>query len=100
MKICHVCGIECDDSQEVCLVCGADLTGSDYVARSNKGYYYVYNYGHYISGWNIKSGVWFKYVWDDAKENGEWKLGVNESSSINDLINEKKTQTMQDLALL
>ena len=26
MKICHVCGIECDDSQEVCLVCGADLT--------------------------------------------------------------------------
>ncbi len=27
MKICHVCGIECDDSQEVCLVCGADLTG-------------------------------------------------------------------------
>ena len=29
MKICHVCGIECDDSQEVCLVCGADLTASD-----------------------------------------------------------------------
>ena len=27
MKICHVCGIECDDSQEICLVCGADLTG-------------------------------------------------------------------------
>ncbi len=26
LKICHVCGIECDDSQEVCLVCGADLT--------------------------------------------------------------------------
>ena len=26
MKICHVCGIECDDSQEVCAVCGADLT--------------------------------------------------------------------------
>ena len=26
MKICHVCGIECDDNQEVCLVCGADLT--------------------------------------------------------------------------
>ena len=29
MKICHVCGIECDDSQEVCLVCGADLTATD-----------------------------------------------------------------------
>ena len=29
MKICHVCGIECDDSQEVCLVCGADLTASN-----------------------------------------------------------------------
>ena len=26
MKICHVCGIECDDNQEVCAVCGADLT--------------------------------------------------------------------------
>ena len=26
MKICHVCGMECDDSQEICLVCGADLT--------------------------------------------------------------------------
>ena len=29
MKICHVCGIECDDSQEVCLVCGADLTNNE-----------------------------------------------------------------------
>ena len=29
MKICHVCGIECDDSQEVCLVCGADLTDNE-----------------------------------------------------------------------
>ena len=32
MKICHVCGIECDDSQEVCLVCGADLTESESIA--------------------------------------------------------------------
>ena len=30
MKICHVCGIECDDSQEVCLVCGADLTVEEF----------------------------------------------------------------------
>ena len=29
MKICHVCGIECDDNQEVCLVCGADLTATE-----------------------------------------------------------------------
>ena len=35
MKICHVCGIECDDSQEVCLVCGADLTESEAVADEN-----------------------------------------------------------------
>ena len=35
MKICHVCGIECDDSQEVCLVCGADLTESESVADEN-----------------------------------------------------------------
>ena len=27
MKICHVCGIECDDSQEIRWGCGADLTG-------------------------------------------------------------------------
>ncbi len=32
MKICHVCGIECDDSQEVCLVCGADLTQNEAAA--------------------------------------------------------------------
>ena len=35
MKICHVCGIECDDSQEVCLVCGADLTESESVVDEN-----------------------------------------------------------------
>ena len=35
MKICHVCGIECDDSQEVCLVCGADLTESNPVLDEN-----------------------------------------------------------------
>lgn len=35
MKICHVCGIECDDSQEVCLVCGADLTEIEAVADEN-----------------------------------------------------------------
>ena len=35
MKICHVCGIECDDSQEVCLVCGADLTESETVEEVN-----------------------------------------------------------------
>ena len=35
MKICHVCGIECDDSQEVCLVCGADLTESEAVSGEN-----------------------------------------------------------------
>lgn len=35
MKICHVCGIECDDSQEVCLVCGADLTESEAVSEEN-----------------------------------------------------------------
>ena len=35
MKICHVCGIECDDSQEVCLVCGADLTESQAVSEEN-----------------------------------------------------------------
>ena len=35
MKICHVCGIECDDSQEVCLVCGADLTESEPVLDEN-----------------------------------------------------------------
>ncbi len=35
MKICHVCGIECDDSQEVCLVCGADLTESEAVTGEN-----------------------------------------------------------------
>lgn len=29
MKICHVCGIECDDNAEVCLVCGADLTDNE-----------------------------------------------------------------------
>ena len=27
MKICHVCKAECDDSAELCPVCGADLTG-------------------------------------------------------------------------
>lgn len=32
MKICHVCGIECDDNQEVCLVCGADLTQNEEVS--------------------------------------------------------------------
>lgn len=26
MKICHVCKAECDDSAELCPVCGADLT--------------------------------------------------------------------------
>ena len=26
MKICHVCGRECDDAAELCPVCGADLT--------------------------------------------------------------------------
>ena len=35
MKICHVCGIECDDSQEVCLVCGADLTESEAASEEN-----------------------------------------------------------------
>ncbi len=29
MKICHVCGFECTDEQEVCLVCGADLTQTE-----------------------------------------------------------------------
>ncbi len=35
MKICHVCGIECDDSQEVCLVCGADLTEIESVSEES-----------------------------------------------------------------
>ena len=26
MKICHVCGHECDDTAELCPVCGADMT--------------------------------------------------------------------------
>ncbi|MBQ6826271.1 MAG: DUF2007 domain-containing protein [Clostridia bacterium] len=26
MKICHVCGVECEDNAELCAVCGADLT--------------------------------------------------------------------------
>lgn len=25
MKKCHVCGVECDDNAEICLVCGAEL---------------------------------------------------------------------------
>ena len=28
MKICHVCGVECEDNAELCSVCGADLTQS------------------------------------------------------------------------
>jgi len=28
MKICHVCGVEFEDSVELCTVCGADLTVS------------------------------------------------------------------------
>ena len=26
MKVCHVCKAECDDTAELCPVCGADLT--------------------------------------------------------------------------
>ncbi|MBR6509856.1 MAG: hypothetical protein IKT38_04555 [Clostridia bacterium] len=29
MKICHVCGVECEDNAELCAVCGADLTKTE-----------------------------------------------------------------------
>ncbi len=29
MKICHVCKAECEDTAELCPVCGADLTGGE-----------------------------------------------------------------------
>lgn len=29
MKNCHVCGFECDNSVELCPLCGADLSGAE-----------------------------------------------------------------------
>ncbi len=35
MKICHVCGIECADDQEVCVICGADLSENEVVGAED-----------------------------------------------------------------
>ena len=39
----------------------ADLLVDSYIGGSTTSYYYVYNYGHYISGWKVYSGQTFIY---------------------------------------
>lgn len=37
MKICHVCGVECTDEQEICFICGADLSGDMVIEQQEDG---------------------------------------------------------------
>ena len=37
MKICHVCGVECADEQEICLICGADLSENTVIEQEENG---------------------------------------------------------------
>ncbi len=37
MKICHVCGVECADEQEICLICGADLSENTVIEPQENG---------------------------------------------------------------
>lgn len=73
----------------------SDWADKTHVSSSKEGYYYVYNYGHYISNWEIQCGnSYFVY-------NGSWQETKNNPSKEEDTysaINYIITQTMQNLS--